>query len=73
MDNLYRSAANSRVSWAAATSLHPLAFWPDQSDVKSPDPRLSAWARNGAMATVASEKSGVVVQIGPSSLMTRLT
>ena len=30
--------------------MHPLAFCPDHRGEKSPEPRLSALARNGAMA-----------------------
>jgi TolB protein len=33
-----RLAANARVRSAAGTSLHPLAFWPDHRDEKSPLP-----------------------------------
>jgi hypothetical protein len=69
----YRSAANSRVKSAAGTSLHPLAFWPDQRGEKSPEPWFSALARKGAMAPMAKGKAGIVVPIGPSSLITRFT
>src|SRR4051794_18367032 len=38
-------AASSRVSFAAGSSLHPLAFCPDHNGEKSPLPRASALAR----------------------------
>src|SRR5579859_2021406 len=53
-----RQAASSRVSCAAGISLHPVAFWPDQSGEKSPEPTASAFARKGTIADVASGKAG---------------
>src|SRR5207248_2625480 len=66
-------AASSRVSAAAAISLQPLAFCPDQSVEKSPRPRLSAFARSGATAAAASGNAGAAALIGPSSLIRRFT
>src|SRR5262249_16618536 len=67
----FASAASSRVSCAAETSLHPLAFWPAHNGENSLLPRLSALARNGARAAAANGKSGVAGLIGPTSFMTR--
>src|SRR4051794_1432412 len=44
----YSSAANSFVCSAAEISRQPLAFWPDQSGVKSLLPEFSALERSGA-------------------------
>src|SRR5215203_977421 len=64
---------SSRVRSAAGISLHPLAFWPDHRGENSPLPWLSALARRGAMAEVAKGKVGTAADMGPSSLMMRLT
>ncbi len=53
--------------------MHPLAFWPDHRGEKSPEPRLSALARKGAMAAVAKGKAGAAGLIGPSSFIIRFT
>jgi hypothetical protein len=58
------------VSCAAGISLQPLAFCPDQSGEKSPEPSASALARKGPMAEVASGNAGAALFIGPSSFMT---
>src|SRR5262249_9957695 len=65
--------ANSRVRSAAGTSLHPLAFWPDQRGEKLPLPWLSAIARRGAIAEVAKGNAGAAALIGPRSVMIGFT
>jgi hypothetical protein len=65
--------ASSRVTTVAEASLHPLTFCPAHKGEKSPRPRLSAAARKGAMADVASGNGGAAALIGPSSLMRRFT
>ena len=67
------SLANSRVRRLAETSLHPVVFCPAHSGEKSPLPRLSAFARKGAIADVANGKAGADALIGPNSLMMRFT
>src|SRR5206468_1902553 len=64
-------AASSAVSCAAGTSLHPLAFWPNHRGEKSPLPRLSALARNGATGPAASGNAGAASLIGPTSRISR--
>ena len=65
--------ASSRTNCAAGIGRQPVAFCPDHNGEKSPDPRRSAAARNGASAAVASGNAGAASQSGPSSRMTRLT
>jgi len=67
----YRSAARSRVSCAAGTSLQPRCSGPTKAERKSPLPTLSAWRRRGATAAVASGKAGAASLIGPSSFIKR--
>lgn len=70
-----RASANALASSRARTtveiSAQPLVFCPVHKGEKSPRPRLSALARKGAMADVASGKSGTIELMGPSSHMMR--
>lgn len=69
----FRSPASARVMSAAGSSPHPLAFWPHQRGEKPSSPRLSAFARKGAIADAAKGNGGAALLMGPSSRMMRFT
>ena len=65
--------ASSWVRSAAGIARQPWIFCPAHSGEKSAQSTVSARARNGAMALVASGNVGATVASGPSSRIRRLT
>lgn len=69
----YRShPASARVTSPADTARHPLTFCPAHSAENSPFPCVSAFARSGAIAALASGNGGASL-IGPTPRITRFT